>query len=71
MVKEYKKVTEPSSIGSSYNPELVNKLNNYSNLIGIDRTKLVSSLITKELEGKVLNNDFIDLDELYYFNLIN
>ena len=52
MVKEYKKVTEPSSIGSSYNPELVNKLNNYSNLIGIDRTKLVSSLIIKELEGK-------------------
>ena len=68
MVKEYKKVTEPSSIGSSYNPELVNKLNNYSKLIEIDRTKLVSSLITKELEGKVLNNDFIDLDELYYFN---
>ena len=52
----------------SYNPELVNKLNDYSKLIEIDRTKLISSLTTKELEGKVLNNDFINLNELYYFN---
>ena len=61
MVKEYKKVKEPSSIGSSYNPELVNKLNNYSKLIEIDRTKLVSSLITKELEGKVFNKVHLNL----------
>ena len=33
MVKEYKKIKEPSSIGSSYNPELVNKLNDYFKLI--------------------------------------
>ena len=68
MINKYKKVTKPSSIGSSFNPELVNKLNNYSKLIGVNRTKLVSSLITKELEGKVLNNVFINLDEPYYFN---
>lgn len=68
MVKEYKKVTEPSSIGSSYEPELVNRLNDYSKLIGVDRTKLVSSLIAEALEGRVLTNDFIALDRPYYFD---
>lgn len=68
MVKKYKKVTEPSSIGSSYDPDLVNKLNEYSLLTGIKRTELVSNLIAKELKGKVLNNKYISLEEPLYFN---
>ena len=68
MVKEYKRVKEPSSIGSSYNPNLVNRLNDYSKLIGVDRTKIVSSLINEALEGRILTNDFIELDQPYYFD---
>ena len=68
MVRKYKRVKEPSSIGSSYNPELINRLSSYSELIEVDRTKLVSSLIAEALEGRILNNDFIDLDRPYYFN---
>ena len=68
MVKEYKTVNKPSSIGSTYEADLVNKLNAYSKLIGVDRTKIVSSLIAEKLEGRILTNDFIDLDRPYYFN---
>lgn len=68
MVKEYKKVNKPSSIGSTYEPDLVNKLNDYSKLIGVDRTKIVSSLIAEALEGRILTNTFIDLDRPYYFD---
>lgn len=68
MVKEYKRVTKPSSIGSTYEPELVNRLSDYSKLIGIDRTKIVSSLIAEALEGRILTNDYIALDRPYYFD---
>ena len=68
MVKEYKRVTKPSSIGSSYAPDLVNKLSDYSKLIGVDRTKIVSSLIVEALKGRILTNDFIALDKPYYFD---
>ena len=68
MVKEYKRVNKPSSIGSSYEPDLVNKLSSYAELIGVDRTKLVSSLIAEALEGRILTNDFIALDRPYYFD---
>jgi len=68
MVKEYKRVTKPSSIGSTYAPDLVNKLSDYSKLIGVDRTKIVSSLIAEALEGRILTNDFIELEEPYYFD---
>ena len=68
MVKEYKKVNKPSSIGSTYEPSLVNRLNDYSKLIGVDRTKIVSSLIAEKLEGRILDNTFIDLDRPYYFD---
>ena len=69
MVKEYKEVTEPSSIGSTYNPELVNKLNKYCSKTGIKRTELVTELIEKELKGKILTNDFIELEKPFYFNM--
>lgn len=68
MVKNYKYVEEPSSIGSTYEADLVNKLNDYSKLLEIDRTKLVSSILAKELEGRILTNTFIELDRPYYFD---
>lgn len=71
MVKKYKRVDKASSIGSTYEANLVNRLNSYCELIGIDRTKLVSSLIAEALEGKILTNDFIELDKPYYFNYSN
>lgn len=59
---------KPSSIGSTYAPDMVNKLSTYCELIGMDRTKLVSNLIVEALEGRILTNDFIDLDKPYYFD---
>ena len=64
MVKKYKRVNKSSSIGSTYEPDLVNKLNDYSKLMGVDRTKIVSSLIAEALAGRILTNDFIALDSL-------
>lgn len=68
MVKKYKRVNKSSSIGSTYEPDLVNKLNDYSKLMGVDRTKIVSSLIAEALAGRILTNDFIALDRPYYFD---
>lgn len=68
MVKKYKRVDKPSSIGSTYEPDLVNKLSAYSELLEVDRTKLVSSFIAEKLEGRILNNTFIELDKPYYFD---
>lgn len=68
MVKKYKRVDKPSSIGSSYEADLVNKLSAYSELIGVDRTKIVSSFIAEKLEGRILTNDYIALDRPYYFD---
>ena len=61
--------TKETGIGSTYEPELVNKLNRYCNLSGVNRIKFVSDLIEKELSTKVLFNDFIELEEPYYFML--
>ncbi len=61
-------MNKPSSIGSTYAPDIVNKLSSYCELIGVDRTKLVSNLIVKALEGRILTNDFINLDKPYYFD---
>lgn len=68
MVKKYKRVNKPSSIGSTYEADLVNKLSSYAELIGVDRTKLVSSILNKELEGRILTNTFIELDKPFYFD---
>ena len=51
-------------------PKLNEDLVEYANLIGISKINLLEELITKELEGKVLTNDFIELEEVYYFNFI-
>lgn len=67
MVKEeYKKATTKTGIGSTYKPELVNKLNRYCSLAGINRIQFVSDLIEKELSNKILDNNFIELEEPYY-----
>ena len=67
MVKEeYKKATTKTGIGSTYKPELVNKLNKYCSLAGINRIQFVSDLIEKELSTKVLDCNFIKLEEPYY-----
>lgn len=67
-IGKYKKVYVPSSLGSSYNPELVNKLSSYCSLIGIDRTKFISEVLSERLEGLIVTNDFITLEEPFYFN---
>lgn len=68
MVKEeYKIATTKTGIGSTYEPDLVNKLNKYCSLSGINRITFVSDLIEKELSAKVLEKEFIELEEPYYF----
>jgi len=59
--------TKETGIGSTYEPELVNKLNRYCNLSGENRVKFVSDLIEKELSNKILDNNFIELEEPFYF----
>ena len=66
-IGKYNKVEVPTSLGK-LEPDLVNKLSSYSTLIEEDRLKLVAELIEKELEEKVLTNEFIYPEEIYYFN---
>lgn len=51
-------------------PELNERITNYSNLIGMAKTDLIEELFNKEVEGKVLDNSFICPEEIYYFNFI-
>ena len=67
-IGKYNKVYVPSSLGSTFKPELINSLSSYCSLIGIDRTKYISEVLSKELEGLILTNDFITLEEPFYFN---
>ena len=52
-------------------PELNERIVNYSKLIGISKTDLIEELFNKEIEDKVLTNDFINISEIYYFNMID
>lgn len=52
-------------------PEFNEKLLNYANLIGLSKTDLIEELVNKEIEDKVLTNDFIDIDEIFYFNFLD
>ena len=67
-IGKYNKAYTSGSLGSTFRPELINSLSSYCELIGVDRTKLVSSLIAEALEGRILTNTFIDLDRPYYFD---
>lgn len=51
-------------------PEFNERLVEYSKLIGISKTDLIEELFYKEIEDKVLNNDFIPIEEPYYFNFV-
>lgn len=67
-IGKYKKVYSSGSLGSTFKPELINKLSSYCSLIGVDRTTYISEILNKELEGLILTNDFIAIEEPFYFN---
>lgn len=70
MNKKYKEVPEDKKVSLGiYSAEIVNAVNRYVSLLGIKRTEFISNLILKELEDKILTNDFIELPVNYYFNL--
>ena len=68
-IGKYKRVEAGSkkSFGN-FEANLVNKVSSYCTLIDMDRTKYISSLIEKDLENKVIHNDFMELEEYFYFN---
>lgn len=51
-------------------PEFNEKLVEYANLIGMAKTDLLEELFYKEISDKVLNNDFIAIEEPYYIDFI-
>lgn len=67
-IGKYKKAYSSGSLGSTFKPELINSLSSYCSLIGIDRTKYISEVLSKELENLILTKDFINLEEPFYFN---
>ena len=67
-IGKYNKAYTSGSLGSTFKPELINKLSSYCSLIGIDRTKFISEVLSKELEGLILTKEFIPLVEPFYFN---
>jgi len=67
-IGKYNKAYTSGSLGSTFRPELINKLSSYCSLIGIDRTKFISEVLSKELEGLILTKEFIPLEEPFYFN---
>ena len=62
MVKD----TNLGRVEAKFNEDLVN----YANLIGLSKIELIEELFNKEIEGKVLTNDFIDIDNVYYFDFV-
>ena len=67
-IGKYNKAYTSGSLGSTFRPELINSLSSYCSLIGIDRTKFISEVLSKELEGLILTKEFIPLEEPFYFN---
>ena len=67
-IGKYNKAYTSGSLGSTFKPELINKLSSYCSLIGVDRTTYISEVLNKEMEGLILTNDFITLEEPFYFN---
>lgn len=68
-IGKYKRVEAGSkkSFGN-FEADLVNKVSSYCTLIDMDRTKYITNLIEKDLENKVLANDFMVLEHYFYFN---
>lgn len=67
-IGKYNKVYSSGSLGSTFRPELINSLSSYCSLIGIDRTKYISEVLSKELEGLILTKEFIEIPKPFYFN---
>lgn len=67
-IGKYNKAYTSGSLGSTFKPDLINKLSAYCSLIGVDRTKYISEVLEKELKGLILTNDFITLEKPFYFN---
>ena len=62
--------TEETPINiSNVNPNQVNRLNSYCNLLDIDRKDFILDLVEKELQGLVLDNTEIKLAKPFYFNM--
>ena len=51
--------------------EFNEKLVNYSKLIGKSKIQLIEELFNKETEGKILTNDYILINEVFYFNFLD
>lgn len=69
MNNKYNEVPEDKKVSLGlFEANVVNPVNRYVSLLGIKRTDFIKDLILKELEGKVLTNDFIELDRPFYFN---
>lgn len=66
-IGKYNKATEPTSFGR-FEAELVNKVSLYCTNSGINRTDFITNLIERELEGKLLTNDFIELKKPLYIH---
>ena len=58
------KDTNLGRVEAEFNEEIVN----YANLIGKSKIELIEELFKKETEGKVLNKEYILLEEVFYFN---
>ena len=67
-IGKYNKAYISGSLGSTFRPELINKLSSYCSLIGIDRTKYISEVLSEKLEGLILTKDFIEIPKPFYFN---
>ena len=64
-----RKIEEKTVQLGKVTPSLNKSLVDYAKLIGITKIELIESLIAKELEGKVLDKEFIVPDKPFYFNL--
>ena len=60
MVKD----TPLGRVESKFNEDLIK----YANLVGLSKIGLIEELFNKEIEGKLLTNDFINIDSIYYFD---
>lgn len=55
-------------INIKVDPKLKKNLTEYTKLIGENNSNLIRRLITNELKGKILTNDYILLNKPFYFN---
>ena len=53
---------------SGIKQDLVEKTKRYEEITGISTEKLVEKLLTEFFEDIHINNDYINIDEIYYFN---